>query len=142
MKLQLTTKGSKAYFVERSLFAGILLLTIIGWVFPVIGMIKRYLEIKTTKFEFKENSINYSHGILSSTQSNLALWRINDFELKQNLLDKIFKTCSIIIYSQDISSKNFMIQGLELSQGSEVITFLEHNVSLARNNNNVRNLSV
>lgn len=142
MKLELSTRGSKAYFIEKSLFAGILLLTIIGWVIPVIGIIKRYLEIKTTKFEFKENAITYSYGILSNTKSNLALWRINDFELKQSILDKIFKTCSVIIYSQDISSKNFMIQGLELSQGSEVISFLENNVSLSRNNNNVRNLSI
>ena len=92
----------KALLVSRSffIFIGFLMMVI-----PGLLMIGYYfLSAVTTKYKFTNTRLLIESGILSKKINALELWRINDIQFKQGMIQRLFGEGQLLLITQDRKS--------------------------------------
>ena len=71
------------------------------------------LPISFTKYTLTDEKLIIDTGFLSRKQEEVRLYRITDFSVKQNLIERIFRIGKIEISSSDNTQGEFILLGVK-----------------------------
>jgi membrane protein YdbS with pleckstrin-like domain len=74
--------------------------------------LRLYLNSRTTKYKITTQRIIVEHGVLSQTQENLEMFRIDHFELRKPLMWRLLGQASLHLFSSDAEWSNFQIYAI------------------------------
>lgn len=94
-----------------------------------------YLAAVTTKYKVTNTRLLLESGIVSKRINSLELWRINDIQFRQNLIEMIFGEGRLVLATQDVSCPIIEISGIPLSQVRALFEKLQPAISQARKEN-------
>jgi membrane protein YdbS with pleckstrin-like domain len=115
----------KAWFWSY-LVAGVLSLVVVGLVWLLVLELRR----KGTRYKLTGRTIDIEAGILSKHIDTVQLWRVQDIDFRQGLIDRIFGVANIHITTTDRSTPELNLRGLPASR--EVFERLKDAADLAR----------
>ena len=81
---------------------GLLSFLLFGW---NIGLLLAWIKGKQFSLKITSQRIEYVQGILSTNQESIELYRANDSEYSQSILQKLFGVGSITIISADSTAR-------------------------------------
>lgn len=88
------------------------------------------LVISTTKYSLTNKTLIKENGVLSKKVSTLEIKSILDIEIKQNIIENIFRGATIILHTDDITDPLFKIKGLEINYSRQVFELINYFKSL------------
>lgn len=88
------------------------------------------MPITFTKYKLFEDKLVHSKGLLSMREGEILLYRIMDVELNLTLFNRLFGVGTIILYTGDVTDKEFRITNV--SRPREVIELINQNVENQR----------
>ncbi|MCK5594255.1 MAG: PH domain-containing protein [Candidatus Aenigmarchaeota archaeon] len=131
-KEQIIWKGTPSQIVNIDIFLSSLLLFIppfillsafpnvtyikFLYIIPIYLIIKTWLDIKCTTYEFTTERIFTTKGILSRTKEELKLYRIKDETIEQPFFIRLFSLENLIIYTSDITNNKFKFKAIPQSK--------------------------
>ena len=101
----------KAWFWSY-VFAGVLSLAVVGlgW------LLFLHLRRKSRRYRITERTIDYEAGILSKRVETLQLWRVQDLDFRQSLLERMLGVATIHIMTRDVTDPQVTLRGLPASR--------------------------
>jgi len=105
---------------------GIMLLIVIG----------RFIQIRMTKYVITNYCIVIKKGVLTTTEDNIRLSLVIDHRKERTLTDKIFGLTTYYIYSDDRTTPELIMKGIE--SNIEFIEELRNRALLQARNEGVR----
>jgi uncharacterized membrane protein YdbT with pleckstrin-like domain len=115
----------KAWFWSY-VIAGVLSVVLIGLIW--IGILQ--LMRKSLRYKITERTIDYETGLLSRRIETLQLWRVQDIEFRQSLIQRMLGIAEIHVQTKDASDPDLVLRGLPASR--EVFEALKDAAELAR----------
>jgi uncharacterized membrane protein YdbT with pleckstrin-like domain len=117
---------------------------ILGWVLlpVVLGaflLLSVWMKIKGASWKITSRRIERESGLLSKRVDTIELWRIQDVEYRQSLLDRMFGVSSLVVTAHDAVSPMIVIRGMPASRA--VYDSLMSAVMAARQLRGVMNLN-
>lgn len=100
-----------------------------------------YLRWKSTKYKVTSEKIQIEKGIISKKINNLELWRINDIQYKQGIVQRIFSEATLVLVTQDVSSPILTFSGLGAKMTRELFDKLQPAIAQARKEHKVVSFS-
>lgn len=73
----------------------------------------QYLYLKSFSYELKDGLLKSKKGVFTINTSYIELFRVEDFEVKQNLFDRMIDVVGYKIYSSDKTNSTFEIKGIK-----------------------------
>ena len=70
------------------------------------------LPLTFTSYRLKGDSLLVRQGLLSTSEDQVKLFRIQDMDLKIGLFDRIFKQGTITLYSTDLKDRTIIIKNV------------------------------
>ena len=115
----------KAWFWSY-VVAGVLSIVLIGLIW--IGILQ-WMR-KSLRYKITDRTIDYETGLLSRRVETLQLWRVQDIELRQSLIQRMLGIAEIHVQTKDSSDPDLVLRGLPASR--EVFEALKDAAELAR----------
>jgi membrane protein YdbS with pleckstrin-like domain len=115
----------KAWFWSY-VFAGVLSIAIVG----LIWMFFLNLRRKSRRYRLTDRTIDYEVGILSRRVETLQLWRVQDIDFRQSVLERLLGIATIHIMTKDVTDPVIELRGLPASR--EIFDRLKDACDLAR----------
>ncbi|MCC6558760.1 MAG: PH domain-containing protein, partial [Polyangiaceae bacterium] len=119
------TPSWKAWFWSY-LAAGVLSLVLVGLVWMAILNWKR----KSLRYKITERTIDYETGLLSRRIETLQLWRVQDIDFRQSLLQRMLGVAEIRVFTKDTTDPELVLRGLP--EARQVFEELKNAAELAR----------
>jgi len=129
----------KALLVSRSffIFIGFLMMVI-----PGLLMIGYYfLSAVTTKYKFTNTRLLIESGILSKKINALELWRINDIQFKQGMIQRLFGEGQLLLITQDKTNPIIQIEGIPMHDIRSLFEKLQPAINQSKKDNRAINLT-
>jgi membrane protein YdbS with pleckstrin-like domain len=101
----------------------------------------KFLTWKTTKYKITSVRIQLEKGLITRQINNLEMWRINDIQFQQGMLQRLFSEASLVLITQDKINPIFTISGLGLTATRELFDKLQPAISQARKDQKIVSLS-
>jgi membrane protein YdbS with pleckstrin-like domain len=115
----------KAWFWSYVL-AGVLSLALVGLIWMVVLNLRR----KSRRYRLTDRTIDYEIGVLSKRVETLQLWRVQDLDFRQSVLDRLLGIATIHIVTKDVTDPVIELRGLPASR--EIFDRLKDACDLAR----------
>ena len=115
-----------AVFVSLLIEQSILIAVLVGCGVLVFFALVLFLNIKALNFRgfaFREHDIISKDGIIYYTTSVIPNNRIQHIIIKQGLYSRLFKLCSLKIYTASVGNSDISVKGLDYQ---EAITYKEY----------------
>jgi uncharacterized membrane protein YdbT with pleckstrin-like domain len=106
--------------------AGVLCVVLVGIVWMLILNWKR----KSLRYKITERTIDYETGLLSRRIETLQLWRVQDIDFRQSLIQRMLGVAEIHIFTKDRTDAELVLRGL--AGAREVFEELKNAAELAR----------
>jgi len=106
--------------------AGVLSVVVVGLIWLGVLHWKR----KSLRYKITERTIDYEDGLMSRRIETLQLWRVNDLDFRQSLLDRMLGVAEIRVFTTDATDPELVLRGLPASR--EVFEELKNAAELAR----------
>ncbi|AKT35945.1 PH domain-containing protein [Chondromyces crocatus] len=119
------TPSWKAWFWSY-VAASILSLVVVGLIWLAVLHWKR----KSIRYKITERTIDYEAGLLSRRVETLQLWRVQDLDLRQSLMERILGVAEIRVFTKDTSDPELVLRGLPASR--EIFESLKEAAELSR----------
>jgi hypothetical protein len=85
---------------------------------------------KSIRYKITERTIDYELGVLTRRVETLQLWRVQDLDLRQTLMDRLLGVAEIRIFTKDASDPEIVLRGLPASR--EIFEALKNAAELSR----------
>jgi uncharacterized membrane protein YdbT with pleckstrin-like domain len=92
----------------------------------LILYIKKRAYINSTKYFLTENKLIVERGFITKVISDIDLEKVIDLEFRQTIMQNFFDSCTIVIYSDDITDSIVKIKGLNAVHGKNVFKLLQY----------------
>lgn len=119
------TPSWKAWFWSY-VAAGVLSLVLVGLIWIGILQWKR----KSIRYKITGRTIDYEAGVFSRRIETLQLWRVQDINFRQSLLQRMLGIAEIHVQTRDATDPDLILRGLPASR--EVFEALKDAADLAR----------
>jgi membrane protein YdbS with pleckstrin-like domain len=119
------TPSWKAWFWSY-VAAGVLSLAVVGLIW--LGIL--HWRRKSIRYKITERTIDYELGVLTRRVETLQLWRVQDLDLRQTLMDRLLGVAEIRIFTKDASDPEIVLRGLPASR--EIFEALKNAAELSR----------
>ncbi len=119
------TPSWKAWFWSY-MAAGVLSLAVVGLIW--LGIL--HWRRKSIRYKITDRTIDYELGVLSRRVETLQLWRVQDLDLRQGLMDRVLGVAEIRIFTKDASDPEMVLRGLPASR--EIFEALKNAAELSR----------
>lgn len=114
-----------------------ILLGLFFWlVFPLLIILWKWLDVKSTKYELTTQRIRTRHGILNKKSDELELYRVRDYKLDQPFFLRMFSLGNIILETSDRSHPTMILKAIP--NGEELREQLRTHVENCRTQKRVR----
>ena len=110
--------------------------------FVLIKIIYMYFFYRNSKYLITEDRFQHETGILSKQINNLEMWRVNDAQFTQTMLQRMFNEATIVLITQDATGSVKLIEGFKTQEAKQVFEQILTTVRNQRNNKNVLQVSV
>lgn len=90
----------------------------------------RYIYITKTRYVITTETIIIRTGVVARKFDNLELFRVKDFVVSQSIFERIFGLMTVTVYTTDLTTANFKMQGIPRSNIAETIRVLVHTARL------------
>src|SRR5262249_14522061 len=97
----------KAWFWSY-IAAGILSLVVVGLIWLSVLHLKR----KSLRYKITDRTIDYEAGVFSKRIETLQLWRVQDIDFQQSLLERMLGMAQIHIFTKDRTDPELILRGL------------------------------
>ena len=115
----------KAWFWSY-VFAGVLSVVLVGLIWLVFLNLRR----KGRRYRLTDRTIDYEVGILSKRVETLQLWRVQDLDFRQSVLERMLGIATIHVMTKDVTDPEIVLRGLPASR--EIFDRLKDACDLAR----------
>ncbi len=119
------TPSWKAWFWSY-LVACLLAVVLVGLVWILVLQTKR----RSSRYKITDRTIDYESGVFSKRIETLQLWRVQDMDLSQSLLERILGIARIRVFTKDLTDPELVLRGLPASR--ELFDKLKDAAELAR----------
>jgi membrane protein YdbS with pleckstrin-like domain len=106
--------------------AFVLSLAVIGLVWILV----LHLTRKASRYKLTDRTIDYESGVFSKQIETLQLWRVQDIDFQQSLLERILGIARIRVFTKDVTDPELVLRGLPASR--EIFDKLKDATELAR----------
>lgn len=73
--------------------------------------------ISFTKYRIDKEMVYETKGLLSSTEEQVALYRILDISMQQDIIDKIFNQGTLVLHTSDVTRKTLILKNIGNPRG-------------------------
>jgi membrane protein YdbS with pleckstrin-like domain len=101
----------KAWFWSY-LFACVLSLAAVG----LFWLLYLHLRRKSRRYRITDRTIDYEAGILGKRVETLQLWRVQDLDFRQSLLERMLGVATIRVLTRDVTDPEILLRGLPASR--------------------------
>ncbi|MFT3766914.1 MAG: PH domain-containing protein [Minicystis sp.] len=115
----------KAWFWSY-LVAGVLSIAVVGLIWLFFLNLRR----KSRRYRLTDRTIDYEVGVLSKRVETLQLWRVQDLDYRQSILERILGIATIHVMTKDMTDPVVVLRGLPASR--EIFDRLKDACELAR----------
>jgi len=105
-------------------------------IFPLLIILWKWLEVKSTKYELTTQRIRTRYGILNKKIDELELYRVRDYKLDRPLFLRIFSLGNIALETSDRSHPTMVLKAIP--NGEELREQLRYYVEDCRTTKRVR----
>ena len=110
------------FIIYRSFFVYATLI-IIALIFFVL--LFETLMTKSYKISLSKEGLEFSYGLISKRIESIEMHTITDFVFKQGIVDALFHTGDVIVYSHDVTTPKIIFDGFDLRDAKEADAFLQ-----------------
>jgi membrane protein YdbS with pleckstrin-like domain len=101
----------------------------------IIWLLYLWVARATLEFHITTRAIDVESGLLSKSIETLQLWKVRDLEFRQTLMDRLLGVARIRVFTQDLSTPQFLLWGLPGSR--TIFEGLKDSIEIARQSRNV-----
>ncbi len=119
------TPSWKAWFWQY-VGAGVLAVVLVGIVWWLLLEWRR----KSVRYRITDRTIDVERGMVSRHIDTLQLWRVQDLEFRQSVLERLVGIARILVFTTDKTDPGLVLVGLPASR--EIFDILKDAVEQAR----------
>ena len=101
----------------------------------ILALFYHYVKLNATKWIIGVETIRREKGLLSKKIDYIELYRIIDYREEQNLLQRLLKIKTLIIFSDDPSDPRMDIDGIDIEK--PIVKILRNNVEQCKKKKHV-----